>query len=370
MKTLAWAVFLGVSWTWCIGMYLPVLLLSHLGIGGFLVLAVPNVLGAAAMGWVLRDAQASRRWVAQHHTACVWFSLTTILFHAFFAAWLIRKIAGPDTGAAIAVIFWLFWIILQWRRGGKFLATLLALTVSLVALVWGLWRGELPYVARPIPTLALPPIQALWMAPVFFFGFALCPYLDLTFHDARQHLNRTQARIAFSLGFGGVFLLMLLFTLAYSGWMVAYFDRQRYPQLALILAAHLIVQTCITAALHTQQVAAHVRRITFAQFALFSAALIIAVLVGVLDRDRIAYHGVRLGELVYRCLTAFYGLGFPAFIWLRIIPPARSNLRLAVAILLAVPLYWIGFVEERLIFLLPGAAVLILSRYFPPQRTR
>jgi hypothetical protein len=369
MKTLGWTVFLGVSWTWCIGMFLPVILLAHLGIGGFIVLAVPNVLGAAAMGWIIRDAAQSRRWVRQHESACVWFSLATITFHAFFAAWLIRKLAGPATGAIVAVVFWVFWVILQWRRGGKFLATMLALAVSLLAIAWGLWRGELPYVARPIPTLALPPIQALWMAPVFLFAFAFCPYLDLTFHTAWEALNRTQARVAFTLGFGGIFLLMLLFTLGYSGWMVARFDRDRYPQLAMILSAHLIVQSCVTAALHAQQVAAHLRRLRLAGFAVFSAALVVVVLLGVTDPRALTYHGLRLGELIYRCFTAFYGLGFAAYVWLRMIPPARSNLRLALAILIALPLYWMGFIEQHLIYLLPGAAVLLLSRYFPPQLT-
>jgi hypothetical protein len=367
MKTLGWAVFLGISWTWCIGMFLPVILLAHLGLAGFVVLAAPNILGAAAMGWVLRDPAQSRRCVEQHHRACIWFSLITILFHAFFAAWVIRKIFGPATGVTVAAVFAVFWIILQWRRGGRFLATILALAVSLLAIGWGIWRGELPFIARPIPSLAIPPIQALWMAPIFVFGFAFCPYLDLTFHAARQHLGRAQARLAFSLGFGAIFSLMLLFTLIYSGWLVADFDRDRYPQLAWILSAHLIVQSAVTAALHARQVAEHLRRIRFATFAGFCGLLVIAVLLGLADRQDISYHGQRLGELVYRCFTAFYGLGFAAYVWLRMIPPARSYARLGIAILVALPLYWIGFIEQRLIWLLPGAAVLVISRYFPPS---
>ena len=54
-RVAGWAVFLAMSWTWCIGMFLPVLLLRDLGLGGFLVFAIPNILGAAAMGWLLRD---------------------------------------------------------------------------------------------------------------------------------------------------------------------------------------------------------------------------------------------------------------------------------------------------------------------------
>src|ERR1051325_4731620 len=48
-----WAIYLGMSWTWCIGMFLPVLLVRDYGVWASVVFAVPNVLGAAAMGWVL-----------------------------------------------------------------------------------------------------------------------------------------------------------------------------------------------------------------------------------------------------------------------------------------------------------------------------
>src|SRR3954466_11135783 len=83
-SSLSWAAFLACSWTWCIGMFLPVLLIRDYGLAGWWVFAVPNVIGAAAMGTVLRDAQASRRLVAAHRTACRWFSIVTICFHGFF----------------------------------------------------------------------------------------------------------------------------------------------------------------------------------------------------------------------------------------------------------------------------------------------
>jgi hypothetical protein len=50
-STLGWANYLGMSWTWCIGMFLPVLLVRDYGIGAWWIFAIPNVVGAAAMGW-------------------------------------------------------------------------------------------------------------------------------------------------------------------------------------------------------------------------------------------------------------------------------------------------------------------------------
>ena len=43
MNTLGWAAYLGMSWTWCIGMFLPVLLIRDYGIWGFVVFAVPTL---------------------------------------------------------------------------------------------------------------------------------------------------------------------------------------------------------------------------------------------------------------------------------------------------------------------------------------
>ncbi|MEO6436421.1 MAG: hypothetical protein ABIP55_11780, partial [Tepidisphaeraceae bacterium] len=94
LSPIAWAIFLATSWTWCIGMFLPVLLVRDYGIWGWVVFAIPNVLGAAAMGWTVRDAEASRTLVAAHQTACSWFSLVTLAFHVFFVIWLSRLFDG------------------------------------------------------------------------------------------------------------------------------------------------------------------------------------------------------------------------------------------------------------------------------------
>src|SRR6185295_11012918 len=87
---LGWAVYLAMSWTWCIGMFLPVLLVRDYGVWGWVVFAVPNVIGAAAMGWVLRSPEQSARITAAHQRACRAFSLATIAFQVYFAGWFVR----------------------------------------------------------------------------------------------------------------------------------------------------------------------------------------------------------------------------------------------------------------------------------------
>ena len=57
--------FCACSWTWCIGMYLPVILLRELGWPAVIAFAAPNLVGCAAFGYLLRDpagrAQSRRR---------------------------------------------------------------------------------------------------------------------------------------------------------------------------------------------------------------------------------------------------------------------------------------------------------------------
>ena len=55
LATVGWGLFCASSWTWCIGMYLPVLLLRHFGWPGVLAFVVPNVAGCVAFGYVLAD---------------------------------------------------------------------------------------------------------------------------------------------------------------------------------------------------------------------------------------------------------------------------------------------------------------------------
>jgi len=368
-RTIGWSFFLAMSWTWCIGMYLPVLLLRDAGWAGFAVFAIPNVVGAAAMGWMLRDAQQSRELVANHESACIWFSLVTIVFHAFFAAWIIRRIVGPSAGVMVGAAFAIFWLILQWERGGKFLAAVLVLAVSVFAFAWGCARGEIPYVAQPLgfsPT-TLSPGGALWLAPACLFGFLLCPYLDLTFHAARQGTTAPQARAAFTAGFCLIFPLMILFSAAYSGPLVLFLARRIYPQLAAIVAVHLIAHSGFVAAAHARQLADRASRITLGRIVIFGAAVAAAVALGVWDRGY-SYRGLRLGEIVYRCFLGFYALVFPAYVWLRVVPRRRSGLRLALAVLAAAPMFWLGFVERLGVWLLPGVLIPVAAKWiFTPR---
>jgi hypothetical protein len=367
-RVTGWAVYLAMSWTWCIGMYLPVLIMRELGFAGVITFAIPNIVGAAAMGWFLRDEQKSRLIIGENRSAFIWYSLVTIAFHVFFGGWIIRQIAGPEAGPALVALFLFFWIILHWRRGGEFLTAGLTLIASAALIGWGFWRHELPYVAHPVLGARLSPINNLWLAPAWILGFICCPWLDLTFHAARRTMSKCEARAAFSLGFGIIFTAMLLLTVAYSGWLVVWFDRIRYPQLAIILGGYLIVQSCFTVALHARQIGRTSEKIPMRHFLGFSLLLIIAVLLGILSDARFSYSGIQVGELIYRAFLGFYGLVFPAYVWLCMVSPRRSITRVATVILIAGPLYWLAFLNEQMIFAVPAVLVVVLAKFFPSRQ--
>src|SRR6185437_16162306 len=109
LLALGWAAFVAVSWTWCIGMYLPVLMIRDFGLGAWFVFAIPNIVGAAALGWVLHRPGAAAELSRRHWPAAVAFSIVTVLFHAFFVGWIVRALIGDVgeiiTAAAVILVF-------------------------------------------------------------------------------------------------------------------------------------------------------------------------------------------------------------------------------------------------------------------------
>jgi hypothetical protein len=291
------------------------------------------------------------------------FSGVTIAFHMYFVVSVLGPLAtsiAPKQamdlalGSVIVASIAMYLLMIRQRGAERTLAAM-ALLVSLVAMggvAWEIWRTpELaPQLSRPLS------MGLLWLAPVCCFGFGCCPYLDLTFHRARQHT--TFPRAAFGAGFGVLFLLMILCTLIYSG---AFYGKMS-KLLAQLLLIHMVIQTSFTLAAHARELRRHGAR----------AAIVAAALTGI---AWIAYWSLTRGdivsnlpadELIYRVFMGFYGLIFPAYVWLVMIPAARPTPRnlliYAAAVLVAVPMFWMGFVLGRMPWLVPGLAVVLLAR--------
>ena len=92
-------------------MFLPVILLRDFGWLSWIAFTVPNVIGAAAMGFVISDRGASERFVLRHKPACWVFSFVTILFQTFFLCWATAFIQPPVTlvGGLVLLLLALYW---------------------------------------------------------------------------------------------------------------------------------------------------------------------------------------------------------------------------------------------------------------------
>ena len=353
MGVIAWGVFCACSWTWCIGLYLPKLMLDRYGWWGFLVFAVPNVLGCAGFGYIVARRGRSEALTARHGGAMVVFSLVALAFHVFFITLLLTELmperaggTGPALLVAAGVFAAGFVLSLAVDRTWLMLAGLTYL-FSLGAFAVVAFGGEIEWgVAGRIDVAEL-----AWLAPIIALGFLLCPYLDLTFHRA---LRRSPSRHAFAV-FGATFAVMIVFTCFM--W--------RTPVLAPIALGHILAQIIFT-------VGAHLRELRLTPAIRSGGARVLLMLLPlagavILPVARALPAGaVGAGDDLYIRFLVFYGLAFPAYVLVFMGParPARRSTRaiglLIVVILLLAPLYELAFLHERAwVMVIPAAGAVL-----------
>ena len=370
-----WAMFLGMSWTWCIGLFLPVLLIRDYNTIAWIIFAVTNVVGATTMGWVLSKS-ASRSIVDKHRGALRVFSIVTISFQLFFLVFVRSQVlrGGNDVVYVAILALALFIILLSTNR----LATTGAICVFIASVVIGLRWLSMPTVRETLHTLHRDmlspsamdaPIRA-WgpgLAAVCLFGFGLCPYLDITFHRARQNLSDRESRFAFTTGFGVFFFAMICLSLCYSmaiiffwGASVRAFGEESVFLLRLLWA----IQLPYTIAVHLRDPIWRGREVRWMASA--SALLFLATIVAM---ALLASLYPQSGELIYRCFISFYGLVTPAYVWLCLLPdrgrrsPSKRALTITFAtIAIAYPFYWLAFIDGRMSDVLIGVALVLLAR--------
>lgn len=380
LAALSWAVYLGMSWTWCIGMFLPVLLVRQYGLGGFWAFAVPNVVGAAAMGFILRRGD-SEALVERHRPACTAFSAVTIAFHVFFVTWMVRWLLGEWATAGFAGAAAAFFILGRLLPAGDRPMACAALALSLASAGMVVWATRLGPAIAP-PNAALDDLGPL--GAVCLFGFLLCPYLDLTFHKARQATSDGAARFAFAAGFGLFFLAMILFSLVYALVPLVHtrpveVRSATFRAARLAIGVHILVQSAFTVAIHLREMLASPGRRARTPWLVLLAALCIAgAAAGVWSAHAGTAGGTLLGldrgDLVYRLFMGFYGLVFPAYVLLCLAggrgPTPRNVAIFAVVTLAALPFFFRAFILGAMPWLLAGLALVLLARPVTRPATR
>jgi hypothetical protein len=383
MNTLAWALFLAVSWTWCIGMYLPTLMVRDGGVPFFLAFLIPNVLGAASVGWLLRNADRSRRFVEPRRTMMLAFSAVTIAFHAYFLTWragLDWNASRPETIGGIVLGASLVGNAIAARRRVDWFPALVTLFFSFALAVL--------LVAFPIEeTGSADHVAVAGLAMVTGLGFLLCPYLDLTFNRACQHARRPAA--AFTLGFFVFFLATILVAtrgrvvwtpreapfFAMSSWLSTAAGCHFGAQAMFTCCAHIAavrrlgIDGGITRELIPEP--ARPRMLAWVVvpacagwligLAMFAVDAVTAD--GTLDLPGFA-SPITPHEFAYRLFLGAYGLVFPA--WMLMATRRRADLDpgtlawTAAACVLAGPFLWLGAVGRDEVWLFPGVGLVLV----------
>ncbi|MBM4110052.1 MAG: hypothetical protein FJ254_01680 [Phycisphaerae bacterium] len=209
LRDLGWGLFCASSWTWCIGTFLPFLMLRLHGWPGFWLFLVPNVLGCTLFGWWFTP-QSSRAFCARHMKVLAAFSAVTAAYQVAFLIWMLPVMAGfvdepgcaTGAGTMTAMALGLATIAIVgtwWRKDAAWIAVASVATLGSIALLWLVpvtpmsdWPSE----------GTLPRRDLVLLAPIIIAGFFACPALDLTFHRARQSVESPRAFAFFGLSFG------------------------------------------------------------------------------------------------------------------------------------------------------------------------
>ncbi|MFG0328860.1 MAG: hypothetical protein ACF8PN_03070 [Phycisphaerales bacterium] len=350
---LAWPAFLACSWTWCIGMYLPVLLRDIYGWPAVLVFAIPNVIGVMHFAWSIRSTPESRAFEARHASWLTAFSVVTVAYHAFFFAWIWRWEYGAGWLASLAVAPALYLVALVTAalsdQALKRLGVLVfGVSVALLALYSWTVFDETTRLAlgRDATWTREDPIGALFLAPIVTLGFLFGPYFDLTFHRAYRHVGGgVNGRNSFFM-FGVLFAIMIGFTALYA---VYGFTR--------LVTVHLLVQGWFTMTLHIREIS----RSTSPRHDRSKGRLIALTLVAAL-----------LGPLPlvladYRYWYLFYGIVIPTVglcmaVRRRFNRRPMSPLLVGLLIVLFTPFGFFGFVGgQEWLLVIPVAAMIVLG---------
>lgn len=373
-----WAAYLACSWTWCIGMFLPALLLRDMGWPGFLIFAIPNVAGAAAMGWIIKSRIDSVRFVENHPTAIWWFSAITLAFHLFWILWVsnfIRvafQIPAPYLYGVLGVFTAFTLLSGKAVRIGRAPQLALALLVlSFGVLIATFCTSDVADANAVLLNSASPrSIVPLWMLPVMIFGFVLCPYLDITFHHARQQLDsQKNGRTGFTIGFVGFFAFMILLTTRYAGAIVGALDGTDFipiktPWLAAGILTHILCQWVFTVRVHLDRI--HTLPKAPSKRPMLWILTLGAGLLGGFALKLPSHSGFSGGEVVYRTFMSAYGLLFPSYMLYLVLMARKNksalNLRIMwLAVALASPMFWLGFMEHQTLWLAPGMGIVLLG---------
>ncbi len=329
-RYLHYAFYLASSWLWCIGAFFPLLLQRDYGTIALVAFTLFNIVGAAWFGFHFR-AGSDEAFRQQQRGAINLFSYATIAYQLFFVAWLSALLNTPELLLAqlvLALTFYLNHRYITWSAVLVFAVSMLLLTLHA--------REGLSLPALSLNSSALHTVLPLAL------GFFLSPYLDITFHKAFRASDKP--RLSFAFGFGGLFMLLLLFVFLYSDELTALFYGGQFNAAALYpVIAFIILQTAFTIAVHAQE------NRSFTNRPALPILVAVAIVGGAMLLLMQQFAGallpgsqVLLGEALYKGFLFLYGAAFP--LWLLLAGSGRRRGLYWSTLLLVAPAYFIGFI--------------------------
>lgn len=360
VRTVLSGLFLACSWCWCIGMFFPVLMVRDFGWWGWVAFLVPNCLGAMMVGLIHRRGGAAARLIERHRRAAVAFSVVTILFHVSFLCWFVpTMLARHGIGrwaalgmvgvvVAMSVVVGRWWgrsRVWLWCGAGVFAVSVLC---GVMAGVTGGEGTSFPVAPSGGGRFGL--MSLAFLAPTVALGFLTCPHLDLTFLRVRRELEGRAGSGAFVIGFAMFFPVLMVMTLLYA-------TRMAEGIACTYIVAHVMVQAWFTMGAHFRELMAEdgaLRRSGRARWDgagafVFLCVVVSAVSVWALGAEPIG--GMTATELVYKMFITAYGVVFPAYIWIVMVPRRGVSpgvqVMLLSCVIVVLPFAQVGYLGER-----------------------
>lgn len=361
--SIRYAFYLASSWLWCIGAFLPLLLWQDFGTPVIVVFALVNMAGAAWFGFHFRngsDADFRRR----QRPAINLFTAVTVAFQIFFVGWL----------GSIIDQLWLLPLMLGLIAAfyaGQRMISGLAVLLFLVSVALLAWFGR---DGMQLPAAGASPYWLHAIVPLSL-GFILSPYLDITFH--RAYRAAPHPRLAFALGFGVLFPVLLGFVFVYAEPLAAVFAGASAVGVALYpVLAFIVLQTAFTVAVHLREYVAFNAELTNTELTnteltntdvavapgklpvadVLLMALVAATVCSLWGDVRVASINMTLAELIYRLFLYSYGLVFPLLVW-----RGGFNRSFWVLLFLTTPGFALGFLWGDSLTPLLSVSMLVLA---------
>ena len=346
-------------------MWLPLVLITRYGWPGFWVFAIPNILGCAAMGYLVRSRESSMAMVQAHRGPMRWFSVATIAYQLFFLAfifgeqgWMVGMSATTLPGLFVPLIAFGLALAASWLpwRAWPWLGTLV------FAATMGTWCIVGTQFSERIEGSGSEPGINLWpLAPLIILGFLACPWLDPTFHRARQ---LAPSRHAFGV-FGITFFAVLLFVTGY--WHID------PPAPWGLILAFFIYQATFTMSAHLRELRLLSNRKN--RPAVLSSIALVGIVIGY---GVWLVRGPALAEPwlddIYLRFLALYGLVFPAWILAFMLGKGSRTpanyLLLVIGLVIALPMAEAGMLHTSKWWLVPAVVVVLATSAIISTRSR